>query len=78
MDQVSQQNAALVEQSAAASNAMHEQAGQLMEAVSVFKLAEASEIRGEMRVETGGEVRGEVRAAGAAQGALALPGVRAA
>jgi len=39
MDQVTQQNAALVEQAAAASNAMHEQAGQLLEAVSVFKLA---------------------------------------
>jgi len=38
MDQVTQQNAALVEQAAAASNAMHEQAGQLLEAVSVFKL----------------------------------------
>ena len=70
MDQVTQQNAALVEQSAAASNAMHEQAGQLLQAVSVFKLAEAAEMRGEMR--------GEVRAAGAAQGAPALPGLRAA
>ena len=39
MDQVTQQNAALVGQAAAASNAMHEQAGQLLEAVSVFKLA---------------------------------------
>jgi methyl-accepting chemotaxis protein len=39
MDQVTQQNAALVEQAAAASGAMHEQAGQLLEAVSVFKLA---------------------------------------
>ena len=66
MDQVTQQNAALVEQSAAASNAMHEQAGQLLQAVSVFKLAGAE------------EMRGEVRAAGAAQGALALPGLRAA
>ena len=40
MDQVTQQNAALVEEAAAASNAMHEQAGQLLQAVSVFKLAE--------------------------------------
>jgi methyl-accepting chemotaxis protein len=39
MDQVTQQNAALVEQAAAASGAMQEQAGQLLEAVSVFKLA---------------------------------------
>jgi len=40
MDQVTQQNAALVEQAAAASNAMHEQAAQLLQAVSVFKLAD--------------------------------------
>jgi methyl-accepting chemotaxis protein len=40
MDQVTQQNAALVEQAAAASNAMHEQASQLLQAVSVFKLAD--------------------------------------
>jgi len=40
MDQVTQQNAALVEEAAAASNAMHEQAGQLLQAVSVFKLAD--------------------------------------
>jgi len=39
MDQVTQQNAALVEQAAAASGAMQEQAGQLLGAVSVFKLA---------------------------------------
>ncbi|MFC5479951.1 methyl-accepting chemotaxis protein [Massilia suwonensis] len=40
MDQVTQQNAALVEQAAAASGAMHEQADQLLQAVSVFKLAD--------------------------------------
>jgi methyl-accepting chemotaxis protein len=40
MDQVTQQNAALVEEAAAASSAMHEQAGQLLQAISVFKLAE--------------------------------------
>jgi len=43
MDQVTQQNAALVEEAAAASNAMHEQAGQLLQAVSVFKLADAEQ-----------------------------------
>ena len=42
MDQVTQQNAALVEEAAAASSAMHEQAGQLLQAVSVFKLAQAT------------------------------------
>ena len=39
MDQVTQQNAALVEQAAAASEAMQEQAGQLAQAVGVFTLA---------------------------------------
>jgi methyl-accepting chemotaxis protein len=39
MDQVTQQNAALVEQASAASGAMQDQAGQLLRAVSVFKLA---------------------------------------
>ena len=38
MDEVTQQNAALVEQAAAAAEAMQEQAGTLMEAVSIFKL----------------------------------------
>ena len=38
MDEVTQQNAALVEQAAAAAEAMQEQAGTLMGAVSVFKL----------------------------------------
>ncbi|HEU4374871.1 MAG TPA: methyl-accepting chemotaxis protein, partial [Telluria sp.] len=38
MDQVTQQNAALVEEASAASEAMHEQAGKLAQVVSVFKL----------------------------------------
>jgi methyl-accepting chemotaxis protein len=38
MDQVTQQNAALVEEAAAAAESMREQAGALVEAVSVFKL----------------------------------------
>jgi uncharacterized phage infection (PIP) family protein YhgE len=38
MDQVTQQNASLVEEAAAASEAMQEQAGTLAQAVSVFKL----------------------------------------
>ena len=42
MDQVTQQNAALVEESAAAAESMKHQAQQLVEAVSVFKLAGAS------------------------------------
>jgi uncharacterized phage infection (PIP) family protein YhgE len=38
MDQVTQQNAALVEEAAAAAQSMQEQAASLVEAVSVFKL----------------------------------------
>jgi methyl-accepting chemotaxis protein len=38
MDHVTQQNAALVEQAAAAAGAMQEQAGKLADAVSIFKL----------------------------------------
>jgi methyl-accepting chemotaxis protein-2 (aspartate sensor receptor) len=38
MDQVTQQNAALVEEAAAAAQSMQEQAGSLVQAVSVFKL----------------------------------------
>jgi methyl-accepting chemotaxis protein len=38
MDQVTQQNAALVEQAAAAADAMQDQAAQLAQAVSIFKL----------------------------------------
>jgi methyl-accepting chemotaxis protein len=39
MDQATQQNAALVEQSAAAAESMRKQAGELLQAVAVFKLA---------------------------------------
>jgi uncharacterized phage infection (PIP) family protein YhgE len=38
MDDVTQQNAALVEQAAAAAESLQDQAGKLTEAVSVFKL----------------------------------------
>jgi methyl-accepting chemotaxis protein len=41
MDMVTQQNAALVEQAAAATESMQEQARHLAEAVSVFKLDHA-------------------------------------
>jgi methyl-accepting chemotaxis protein len=41
MDQTTQQNSALVEQAAAASQSLEEQAARLMEAVSVFKVAAA-------------------------------------
>ena len=39
MDQVTQQNAALVEEAAAAAQSMQEQAGSLVQTVSVFRLA---------------------------------------
>ncbi|TFW22554.1 methyl-accepting chemotaxis protein [Duganella callida] len=42
MDQVTQQNAALVEQAAAAADAMQEQAARLASAVSIFKLGDAA------------------------------------
>ena len=42
MDQVTQQNAALVEEAAAAAESMREQAGALVEAVSVFKLRDGA------------------------------------
>jgi methyl-accepting chemotaxis protein len=44
MDEVTQQNAALVEQAAAAES-MQEQAGNLVQAVAVFKLAQEAELR---------------------------------
>jgi methyl-accepting chemotaxis protein len=39
LDQVTQQNAALAEQSAAAAESLNQQAGNMVEAVSVFRLA---------------------------------------
>lgn len=38
MDRVTQQNAALVEESAAAAESLHQQADQLVQAVAIFKL----------------------------------------
>ena len=42
LDQMTQQNAALVEESAAAAESLREQAGQLAQAVSVFKISAAA------------------------------------
>jgi methyl-accepting chemotaxis protein len=42
MDEVTQQNAALVEQASAAAQSMAQQAVELLDAVSVFKLAQAA------------------------------------
>jgi methyl-accepting chemotaxis protein len=46
MDEVTQQNAALVEEAAAAAGAMQDQAGELVRAVGVFRLAEDAARRG--------------------------------
>ncbi len=45
LDEMTQQNAALVEQSAAAAASLHEQAGRLAQAVGVFKLQSAPGMR---------------------------------
>ena len=45
MDQVTQQNAALVEEAAAAAESMQDQAARLAEAVSVFRTGEAAAVR---------------------------------
>lgn len=42
MDQATQQNAALVEQAAAAAHSLQEQAAELLQAVSIFRLAETA------------------------------------
>jgi methyl-accepting chemotaxis protein len=41
LDQVTQQNAALVEQSAAAADSLKQQAAKLVDAVAIFKLGQA-------------------------------------
>jgi methyl-accepting chemotaxis protein len=48
MDQVTQQNAALVEEAAAAAQSLEEQAGQLKSAVAVFRLA--GDVRGSVAI----------------------------
>ena len=46
MDQVTQQNAALVEEAAAAANALQDQSARLAELVSIFKLDETTRRNG--------------------------------
>jgi methyl-accepting chemotaxis protein len=54
MDQVTQQNAALVEQAAAASAAMQDQARQLARVVGVFRMADdAAAVRGQPQARRG-------------------------
>ncbi|MEH3086197.1 MAG: methyl-accepting chemotaxis protein [Xylophilus ampelinus] len=64
MDQVTQQNAALVEESAAAASSLNHQAGQLLASVAAFRLGDAAP--------------GPVRTAASAQPAQPAPAVRAA
>ena len=66
MDEVTQQNAALVEQAAAAASSLQEQTGQLVEAVSVFRVPRAH------------DASREAAPAGASAGASAEPTRRAA
>ncbi|TYD35675.1 methyl-accepting chemotaxis protein, partial [Xanthomonas sontii] len=43
MDETTQQNAALVEEATAAARSMEEQAGQLIEAVSIFRVEQSAQ-----------------------------------
>ncbi|HXC39509.1 MAG TPA: methyl-accepting chemotaxis protein [Burkholderiales bacterium] len=71
MDEVTQQNAALVEEAAAAAESMQEQAGSLVQAVAVFRMAGAEAVRAHAvhRAEAapGFERRGPNRAANVAR-----------
>ncbi|MCX7771411.1 MAG: hypothetical protein N2202_10115, partial [Proteobacteria bacterium] len=50
MDEATQQNAALVEEAAAAAESLEDQTGALVQAVSVFKVRESSAVRGKTAV----------------------------
>jgi hypothetical protein len=50
MDEVTQQNAALVEQAAAAAQSLEEQATRLKDAVSVFKVADTGQSTSRMAI----------------------------
>ena len=58
MDEVTQQNAALVEEAAAAAGSMQDQARELVRAVGVFRLAEDSARRGQDPAPAPGQARG--------------------
>jgi hypothetical protein len=64
LDQVTQQNAALVEQSAAAAASLSEQAQRLSESVSVFKLEQTQrDQHGNVARRAGHALEGSTRAA---------------
>ncbi|HKB52491.1 MAG TPA: methyl-accepting chemotaxis protein, partial [Ramlibacter sp.] len=73
MDQVTQQNAALVEEASAAAQSMREQAGSLVEAVSVFKLAGSPAARVEPVLTSAAPMLGHQRSAPARRIAAAKP-----
>ena len=72
VDDVTQQNAALVEEAAAASESMKVQAGNLSESVGVFRLAEAVGTT----ARNGAERRGPNRAANVSRIAPSKPAVK--
>jgi phage host-nuclease inhibitor protein Gam len=58
MDEVTQQNAALVEEAAAAAEAMQNQAGNLAQVVSVFKLSHHTSVSPVAKTKTPSRVVG--------------------
>ncbi len=79
LDQMTQQNAALVEQSAAAASSLSEQAGRLAQGVQIFKLGNGQDTPAPMRAAPGTASAGTARAIGASPSAARLPhGARAA
>ncbi|MHB1123384.1 MAG: methyl-accepting chemotaxis protein, partial [Ramlibacter sp.] len=80
MDQVTQQNAALVEEASAAAQSMREQTGALVQAVSVFKVAGGGAVQRAEPVATALDVSGtppRLAARHPAAGKLAAPARRA-
>ncbi|WP_307732730.1 methyl-accepting chemotaxis protein [Massilia agri] len=73
MDQVTQQNAALVEEAAAASESMQEQAARLASVVSVFKLAPVKQAAAPASVQQAGTTPVK-QSGGTARAALQRPG----
>ncbi|WP_246099590.1 methyl-accepting chemotaxis protein [Methylibium rhizosphaerae] len=80
LDQVTQQNAALVEESAAAAESLNQQAARLVEAVNAFKL-HAADVSGDAAAQATPTPRGatatQTRTQGVPAGAAALAGAAA-
>ena len=73
LDTMTQQNAALVEQSAAAATSLREQAGQLADAVSIFKLGQQESRKVIAQAQATARDRAAAAAPTAAAGATASP-----